>query len=98
MGLQVRCKSPKRVIDHPSWPVSTEFGNQKKVTCCSSENSSVCVTRQLAFVMEVRERITNADVNISLISLTSLGAELKKMRNSNDSSFIKMSIPHNRSL
>jgi hypothetical protein len=27
-----------------------------------------------------------------------LGAELKKMGNSNDSSFIRMSIPHNRSL
>jgi hypothetical protein len=53
--------------------------------------------------MEVRERMflffvgkTNADVKISLLSL--LGAELKKMGNSNDSSFIRMSIPHNRSL
>jgi hypothetical protein len=31
--------SPKGVIDHPSWPASTEFGNQKKVSCCSSENA-----------------------------------------------------------
>jgi hypothetical protein len=41
---------------------------------------------------------TNADVKISLLSFTSEGAELQKMVNSNDSSFIRMSIPHNRSL
>lgn len=32
------------------------------------------------------------------VSFLFLGAELKKMGNSNDSSFIRMSIPHNRSL
>jgi hypothetical protein len=55
--------------------------------------------------MEVRERMflffvgkTNADVKISLLSFLFSGAELKKMGNSNDSSFIIMSIPHNRSL
>ena len=41
---------------------------------------------------------TNADVKISLLSLFGSGAELIKMGNSNDSSFIRMSIPHNRSL
>jgi hypothetical protein len=38
---------------------------------------------------------TNDDQNPSL---PFLGAELKKMGNSNDSSFIRMSILHNRSL
>jgi hypothetical protein len=38
---------------------------------------------------------TNDDQNPSL---PFLGAELKKKGNSNDSSFIRMSIPHNRSL
>jgi len=45
------------------------------------------------FVSLVEPTTTKIQVSLSL-----LGAELKKMGNSNDSSFIRMSIPHNRSL
>jgi hypothetical protein len=35
---------------------------------------------------------TNSDVKINLLSLTSSGAELKKMENSDDYSFVRMPV------
>ena len=63
--------------------------------CMRYEATSIL---SLKFVKECFVGKTNADVKISLLSFLFSGAELKKMGNSNDSSFIIMSIPHNRSL